>query len=601
MRGESPIKNRGGQKQKIKIRYFVLTTLLVLGVICPSFKADAISCPNLRVVFARGSGGKRWEDSNYLEFKTTIEAKLKTTSLNYEFIDLDYPAIGVGIENLGVSLGAFFGAGESYEFGDSVKSGVKNLNKLVNDSSCPGTKYIVGGYSQGAMVVSKALSVLNPEKIIYVATFGDPKLYLPEGEGIFPSACRGKDLSDYRAYVPDCQAYKGLLGGYVPYEPEDFYGKVGTWCNKRDIFCSSHLNVDDHVSYISDSLYEDASKVIFDKITKYFGIENKVSSPHDTAILIDSTGSMSGMIEQYKKEALRLAQETLDSGGRVALYDYRDLNDPYEPVLHCDFETCTLEKFSSELSNIWVTDGGDAPESLLSASFHVMSNLRWKYGSTKSLVVLTDADFLSPDRDGITFDEVVALSKKIDPVNFYIITNSSYGEDYEELANATDGKVVTNFDELSLLTDYIMERYDSLPKVEETETPHEVPKIENVKVDYDKETEVKISFSTTGARTLVVLDERILGVTEETEITINGLSPEADNNLVLIPLGDDVRGDGVNIALDVGFADKGYGEAEINHVEKNIINEDLTTRNNISSDTKDKNKVIPKAPRTGKS
>jgi hypothetical protein len=99
--------------------------------------------------------------------------------------------------------------------------------------------------------------------------------------------------------------------------------------------------------------------------------------------------------------------------------------------------------------------GGDTPESLLSASFHVMKDLHWKQGSTKSLVVLTDADFLSPDRDGMSFDEVVALSKRIDPVNFYIITDAESGEAYSELAAATDGRVVTNFDELSLLTTII--------------------------------------------------------------------------------------------------------------------------------------------------
>ena len=88
---------------------------------------------------------------------------------------------------------------------------------MVNSASCPGTKYVVGGYSQGAMVVSKALGSLNADRIIYAATFGDPKIYLPEGKGILPAACRGENLSDYRMYVPDCQAYKGLLGAYVPY------------------------------------------------------------------------------------------------------------------------------------------------------------------------------------------------------------------------------------------------------------------------------------------------------------------------------------------------------------------------------------------------
>ena len=114
-----------------------------------------------------------------------------------------------------------------------------------------------------------------------------------------------------------------------------------------------------------------------------------------------------------------------------------------------------------------VTDGGDKNESLLSSAFHVMKTLKWKYGSTKSLVVLTDAGFHSPDHDGTTLSDVVKLSKSIDPVNIYVITNEENGSDYLELASLTDGYVETDFDKLDLLTDHIISRTDALPKVEE--------------------------------------------------------------------------------------------------------------------------------------
>lgn len=573
-------KSIGKKNGKIKIRYLVAALALV-GSVLPRLAAQAEGCPDVRVVFARGSGGERWADQNYLEYKSTIESKLSTTALKYEFIDLDYPAVGVGADNIGVTLGAFFGAGDAYEFGDSVNTGVKNLTKMINSASCPGTKYVIGGYSQGAMVISKALSSLNAGRLIYAATFGDPKIYLPEGKGLMPAACRGENLSDYRMYVPDCQTYKGLLGAYIPYEPEALAGKVGTWCNKRDIFCSSRLSISDHVGYVADNLYEDASRVIFDKIAKTFGIENKVSSPHDTAFLIDSTGSMASMINSYKAEALRLATETLNSGGRVALYDYRDLGDPYTPAEHCNFETCTLGVFENELATIHADGGGDTPESLLSASFHTMQSLNWKYGATKSLVVLTDANFLSPDRDGMTFDEVVRLSKTIDPVNFYIITTSSYGSYYNDLAQQTDGLVVTNLNELSLLTDYIIERYDSLPRVEENTNPATLPTLEIVKTE-QVDDDIRIIFEMDGTKTLVVLNDVILGVTEETEITISGLHGGVENRLTLIPLGDDVRGEGVEVVLSL----KGFGEAG------NVSDGETTSTTNLTT--------LPKAPNTGR-
>lgn len=588
MRGKLCVKKQGGQKTKIKIRYLLWGLVVAsAGLIGFDFspKVKANNCPSLRLVFARGSGGERWKDQNYLAFKSALETKLATVNLDYEFIDLDYPAVGVGIDKLETTLGAWQGAGEAYEFGDSVKSGVKNLDKMINSTKCPETQYVIGGYSQGAMVVSQALKKLNPNRLIYAATFGDPKIYLPEGKGFIPPACRGENLSDYRIYVPDCQAYKGLLGAYVPYEPKTLEGKVGTWCNRRDIFCSSRLNISDHLGYVSDNLYDDASRLIFDKITRTFGLENRVSSPHDTVILIDSTGSMSDMIEKYKAEGLRLAKETLAAGGRVALYDYRDLEDPYEPIEHCNFETCTLEKFEAELAKIETDNGGDTPESLLSASFRVMSKLNWKYGSTKSLVVLTDANFLAPDRDGITLDQVVQLSKKIDPVNFYIITNPDYEQDYAELATKTDGKVITNFNELSLLTNYIMERYDSLPKVEETPTLEEKPTLTVEKIENNSETELTASWTTNGKRTLVILNDAILGVTEQTEITLTGLEPTVKNTLSLVPLGEDIKGDSVEIELKMTPKEESGRGATFDNAEV-VLKETGSSQ-------------IPKAPNTG--
>lgn len=549
MRGKILVKKPGGQKQNIKIRYLFFVFGFVLSSLPLYQNVKASSCPDVKVVFVRGSGADYIGDRNYDEYRSVLERKLKTTDLSYEFINLEYPAVGVGMDHIGVTLGAYFGAGETYEFGESVKTGGRNLMNLVNNEKCSNTRFVISGYSQGAMVVSRTLGSLNADKIIYAATFGDPKIYLPEGKGATPVACKGEELSDYRMYVPDCYAYKGLLGAYIPYEPEAYVGKLGTWCNKRDMFCSSYLSLNDHLAYVSENLFEDASRVIFDKITKHFRIENTITSPHDTAILIDSTGSMASMINSYKNEAFRLAKETLESGGRVALYDYRDLADSYEPVLHCDFDACTLETFQAGLDEITASGGGDAPESLLSASFTTMSNLKWKYGATKSLVVLTDASYLSPDRDGITLDEVVALSKEIDPVNFYIITRNGLSDYYQALASATGGKVVTEFDEFSILTDYIMERYDSLPRVEEIGYSREKPVLEINESSWVSDNEYVVKFTTNGERTLVIINDTIVGTTTETEITIYGLDVKYMNRIALVPLGDEIRGDSVEVEL----------------------------------------------------
>ncbi len=549
----SKIKVRWASKNnKIKVRYIasLLAFLTSGGYGGGGGLATATSCPDVVGVFVRGSGEERWTGINYIAFRDSLSEKLATTSLSYDFLDLDYPAVGI---DFGVAVSAFFSGGTAYEFGASIEQGIHELQRVVNDG-CSRTKYVLGGYSQGAMVITKVLPALKAERVLYAATFGDPKLYLPEGAGLAPSACYNRGLSNYRIYVPDCFAWNGKLGGQNPYQPEAYIDKLGTWCNRHDIMCSPYLSIGSHTSYVSDNLYEDASRVMIGKITEYFGIENRFFTPHDTAILIDSTGSMGDMIETYKAEALRLARETLEHNGRVALYDYRDLDDPYEPVNRCDFESCDLDTFSAGLSSIQADGGGDTPESLLSASYHVMKELNWKVGHTKSLVVLTDALYLSPDRDGIDFDDVVRLSRIIDPVNFYIITTPEAVSDYQPLADETGGKVVTISDNLSLLTDSILTRSDSLPRVEIPDgygaRSLGLPAISSYEVE-DNSSSITIRLSGAIERLLVTMNDAWLGITEDKTIIIRDLDRTIDNTIVITPLSDTMRGEPIQISLDM--------------------------------------------------
>lgn len=572
------------KKIKNKIRWLAVMVVgpaIMFGLSAGrTASTSAASCPDVKIIFARGSGGERYTNEEYNAFKDALSEKLSTSSLKYEFDDLDYSAVSIDVNgHFDTLLGAFFGGGEAYEFGDSVREGVANLLNEVNNSSCKNTKYVFGGYSQGALVVMNAIDEIDADKVIFAATFGDPKIYLPEGEGPVPPACAGRNLSDYRAYVPDCRAYKGLIGAREPYTMSNYIGKVGTWCNKYDLLCSSHFDIISHTSYVQDGLYEDASRYIFSKIVTAFGIDGNYTSPHDTAIMIDSTGSMENLIGRYKGEAMRLAEETLNKGGRVALYDYRDLVDGYTPVERCNFETCTLESFQEGLNQIVVDGGGDEPESLLSSSFQVMKQLNWNFGSTKSLVVLTDAGYHSPDLDGTTFYDVEKLSKQIDPVNFYIVTNGSNTETYRELAEATGGAVASSVEELSLIVDAIMEKFDSLPRVEEEFEGEDnnvtLPVIEINNVEWVAQDNVKVSYDNSGEMAVVILNDGILGTTKEKEFTITGLKNDVNNILTLVPLSNEWRGEAVTVSLSEA---NGMGGSDSNDAA--IV-------------------VVPKAPDTG--
>ena len=57
-------------RTKLK-RVGMVAVAIIIGIIglseIPIRLANAESCPDLRIIFARGSGGERWTDQNYLE------------------------------------------------------------------------------------------------------------------------------------------------------------------------------------------------------------------------------------------------------------------------------------------------------------------------------------------------------------------------------------------------------------------------------------------------------------------------------------------------------------------------------------------------------
>lgn len=132
-----------------------------------------------------------------------------------------YNAVGVANVFNGNAIGAAVSGGEGHDYGRSVDVGVSELVAYLVDrtSRCTSTRFVVGGYSQGAQVITEALAKLAADhpsaltRLDFAAMFGDPKLYLPEGEGFWPPACKGQDISPWRRPLPGCLTDNGSLGG----------------------------------------------------------------------------------------------------------------------------------------------------------------------------------------------------------------------------------------------------------------------------------------------------------------------------------------------------------------------------------------------------
>ncbi|MGY1837663.1 cutinase family protein [Blastococcus sp. SYSU DS0510] len=467
---------------KLLLRAFLALLMGCAGlvVVAPSASAAAVddTCGIVEAVWVRGSGQALGATENN-RFRSQLESRVvsATTTLHYFELGSDpagygghvYEAITVGewYKN-GNAIGARLSGGLGNDYGRSINSGVGELyNYLLQRlDKCQSARFVLGGYSQGAQVVGQTLEKMaseNPgstDRIDFSALFGDPKLYLPEGEGIWPAACRGEGYSTWRRIVPDCDTDNGSLGARKPYLPTAVSSKVGLWCADDDFVCGSdkrfsvtagHFTyaatggaIDDAVLEIARRLRSTVPAPSSGGINVEIGLIGAGTTGLDVAFVIDTTGSMGPYIEQAKAFARSAAASIQEQRGRVALIAYRDIGDAYTATIFSGLSG-DLSDFQVKLDGLSPSGGGDLPEALLHALMTTLNGLDWRPGATKAAIVLTDAGFHNPDRvDGSTVEQVAARALEIDPVNVYPIVPEFLAGEYAELAELTTGQVIVN-------------------------------------------------------------------------------------------------------------------------------------------------------------
>ncbi|MDR0979668.1 MAG: cutinase family protein [Candidatus Nomurabacteria bacterium] len=412
-------------------------------------------CYDIEFIWARGSGSEMGA-AEYAEFRQRIEQALTSSGFSgaanfYELgtAENGYPAQKVfelTPEGVQVLLDAKLSEGEEYAYGESVAAGEAELQAYLEErlAVCPRTYFALGGYSQGAQVIGDALVQLPQEidtQVVYSVLYGDPKLYLPEGKGLDPAACRGKDLSPWRAHVPNCKANAGILGARVPYLQTFQVNKVASYCNLQDFVCGNPVDLTalyDHAAYIENGLYLDGAQRIvaaMRQVMPALFLDGSVSvSPNtltpgqDVAILLDTTGSMDQQLLEFAttiKEIKRVSEQVLANGGRVALLEYRDVDSAFSENMPsrvlCDFADCTTEGMAELLDGLVADGGGNYDESMLHGVQNAFENLTWRNGASKALVIFTDAGFHDPDpTTGWTMTDAQRAALALDPVNIYI-------------------------------------------------------------------------------------------------------------------------------------------------------------------------------------
>jgi hypothetical protein len=232
-----------------------------IGVVASGLVDAVRPCGDVTLVFARGSGqGLNEREAPAFFDEVSRGLRPGITVARYELGEQSYggaryPARGGWRDMLEAeaSWAGFLGG----RYRASVAAGVTELTNYVTERAaiCPGESFVLGGYSQGAQVAGEALFELDAatrDRVAFVALFSDPKLYLPEGGGPFPPACRG-DESPWRRGSVGCWTDHGVLEARVPYFPKDIEDRAGSWCDRADGVCSDSLVDlglhDDHADY----------------------------------------------------------------------------------------------------------------------------------------------------------------------------------------------------------------------------------------------------------------------------------------------------------------------------------------------------------------
>ena len=251
-------------------KIFIVILCMVGGLLFGG-RASAASCVDIEFVFARGSGGVHVENVEYQAFVRTMTKMANRIGMaSYRFTDVDYPAVSVSVP--ANAIGAYISAGKYYAFGRSVTSGVDWLTNYYDKTmrNCSATRWVLAGYSQGAMVIAQAVQHFRADRVIYIGLVADPQTNLPEGRGLIPDACLGRNYSPYRVFVPVCRTNKGRLGARNPYQYGDLAGKYGLWCGRNDYVCgstASPLNNSGHTQYVDAGSYMQMSYLVQQKLT----------------------------------------------------------------------------------------------------------------------------------------------------------------------------------------------------------------------------------------------------------------------------------------------------------------------------------------------
>ncbi|MFA5606410.1 MAG: cutinase family protein [Leucobacter sp.] len=205
---------------------------------------DPVDCSPYLVVTARGMG----EPTKGQLLSPVAREISESRPDDVQILDLPYPA------DTDVREGGTFG----------VRLLIDTLN--VQTDACPGQRFVLLGYSQGALVLGDALSDPDArlvggtagrlesetaDRIIAVVFYGNPRF-------------NGSEEYAVGSYLPSLDGFlprpEGSLGAYAD--------RARDYCVRDDFMCQSRLDLDEsgHVAYYSNGMQQDGAAFVITRL-----------------------------------------------------------------------------------------------------------------------------------------------------------------------------------------------------------------------------------------------------------------------------------------------------------------------------------------------
>lgn len=168
----------------------------------------------------------------------------------------------------------------------------------------------------------------------------------------------------------------------------------------------------------------------------------------EVAFVLDTTGSMGGLLEGAKRKIWSIATSVVDTNPdadiRIGLVAYRDIGDEY--VTKTFDLTTDIQDIYANLLELKARGGGDWPESVNEALDVAVNKLQWTKGNdTKRIVFLVgDAPPHMDYAQDTKYPKTLAVAKQRDIVVNAVLAGSARdtGRVWQDIAQLGDGRFI---------------------------------------------------------------------------------------------------------------------------------------------------------------